>query len=278
MLKNYKLWIASLVGLSLIVSLPGCSNRGVASGNDSTSVNMSLKIASPGMVDAINQFRVIVTADDIDPAIEVRLELDGRYLHGEVMVPPGEGRTFTVEASDVDGAVLYRGDTTLNVSSAEIVELTIDLFPVISLVRISPRYLEVPANSDFFVDVRAFNVSELYGISFRLHWQGSVIYPDSARSLLPLGRDQLWLEFIDTNQQFYEIGISSFDQINPIVDANGDADLVRIFFSAFSPEPLAFSASLLMEVTQMTKLPDNIIPLDSVKVDGSVVVVEFPVL
>ena len=92
-----------------------------------------------------------------------------------------------------------------------------------------------------------------------------------------LGREQLWVDRLDTFQQFYEIGISSADQVTNLVDANGDADLVRVYFTSFSPEPLAFSASLLMEVTLMTRLPDSNIPLDSVKVDGSTVIV-LPVL
>jgi hypothetical protein len=276
MTKNYRLWFALLFSILLTSALPGCSNRGVESDNNSASVNMNLKIASPGMVDAISQFQVIVTADDINPAIEVRLLLVGRYLYGVVLIPPGKNRTITVEARDYEGSLLYQGDTTLSLTTNEVVQLTIGLYPVISLVRISPRYLEVPLYSDFFVDVRAFNVEELYGITFRLHWQGSVVYPDSAKSLLPPGRELIWVDRIESNLQYYEISISNTDQTNPIVDVNGDADLARVYFSTVFPESIEVGASLMIEVMEMTRLPDATIPLDSVKVDGSTVIVGLP--
>lgn len=278
-MKHYKLWSTALIGLLLVFAWLGCSNKGVETGDNAATVNMNLKITSPGMIEAVDQFQVIVTADDIDPPIVALLELDGRYLEGEVMVPAGANRTITVEASDWDlSVVLYRGDTTINIAGQEGIELTIGLYPVISLIRISPRYLEVPASSQFFVDVKAFNVNELYGITFRLHWQGSVVFPDSAKSLLPLGREQLWVERLDTFLQFYEIGISSADQVTPLVDANGDASLVRFYFTSFTPEIMAPPASLSVDVMEMTRLPDGNIPLDSVKVDGSMVIVGLPPL
>jgi len=278
MLKNTGIRILALLGLLLVGSWFGCSDRGVNNDDAAVAVNMTLKVASPGMVDAISQFRVTVTASDIDPPIDSPLALVGRYLEGVILVPPGNDRVFTVEARDIEGEILYSGDTTVAVVSAEPVVLTINLYPMVSLVRVSPRYLEVPANSDFAVDVRAFNVRELYGLTFHLHWNGTVIYPDSARSLLPVGAAVLFFDRIDPTLRYYDITISNSDQLTPIVDTNGDADLVRVFFSAFSPEPAAYLASLSMEVMEMTRLPQDTIPLDSVKADGSTIVVLFPAL
>jgi hypothetical protein len=255
-MRNCKLWSTALIGLSLIFAWLGCSNKGVETDNNAASVSMNLKITSPDMIDAIDQFRVIVTAGDIDPPIVAPLLLIGQYLEGIVLVPSGEGRVFTVEASDVDGVLLYQGVDTVNIVAQQVVELTIGLKPVISLVRVSPRYLEVPASSQFFVDVTAFNVSELYGITFRLHWQGSVVFPDSAKSLLPQGREILWIERLDTFQQFYEIGLSSADQVTLLVDASGDADLVRFL----TMMEIRLSHAITAELMVTTSLSSTVSP------------------
>jgi len=280
MQKNHILRFGLLLGILLVTTWIGCSERGTRSDNAATSVNMSLKVASPDMVDAISQFMVTVTGEDIDPPIEAPLILTGRYLEGVVLVPPGDDRNFKVEASDIEGAVLYAGDTTVSVFAGEPLVLNINLYPVISLVRVSPRYQQVSPNSDFFVDVKAFNVPELYGITFRLHWTQieSIVYPDSAGPLTPVGTDVLFTDRINPTLLYYEISLSNTDQLTPLVDANGDAELVRVYFRSFTPELLGSAAGLSVEVMQMTRLPADTIPLDSVKYDGSTVVVAGPAL
>ncbi len=272
---------ALLLGLAFVLMTLGCSGKTLNEADNTTSVSMNFKVASPGMIDAVSQFRVIVTAEDIDPPIQSPLVLTGRYLEGIVLVPPGDGRTFTVEASDVEGMVLYRGDTTVSISPGVVTELTINLYPEVSLIRVSPRYLEVPADAVFSVDIRAFNVRELYGASFHLHWQGGIIYPDSAHPLTPLGTDIAWVDRIEPVLGYYSIGVSQTDQMTPIVDANGDGDLARVFFTSFTPDLGIQLAALSVEVTGLTAIyADSIgsMPIESVSVDGSTIVVGTPEL
>lgn len=273
--------LALLLGLAFVLTTLGCSDKTFNEADNTTSVSMSFKVTSPGMIDAVSQFRVIVTAEDIDPPIQSPLVMTGRYLEGIVLVPPGDGRTFTVEASDVEGMVLYRGDTTLSITPGVVTELTINLYPQVSLIRVSPRYLEVPADAVFSVDIRAFNVHNLYGLACHLHWQGAVIYPDSAHPLTPLGTDILWVDRIDPNLHYYAIGVTQSDRVSLLVDSNGDGDLARVFFSSFSPDFPPEAAGLSVEITELTAVyADSVgsMPNDTVSVDGSTIVVGTPEL
>lgn len=273
--------LALLLGLAFVLTTLGCSDKTFNEADNTTSVSMSFKVTSPGMIDAVSQFRVIVTAEDIDPPIQSPLVMTGRYLEGIVLVPPGDGRTFTVEASDVEGMVLYRGDTTLSITPGVVTELTINLYPQVSLIRVSPRYLEVPADAVFSVDIRAFNVHNLYGLACHLHWQGAVIYPDSAHPLTPLGTDILWVDRIDPNLHYYAIGVTQSDRVSLLVDSNGDGDLARVFFSSFSPDFPPEAAGLSVEITELTAVyADSVgsMPNNTVSVDGSTIVVGTPEL
>ncbi|MDH3889898.1 MAG: hypothetical protein OEV49_02340 [candidate division Zixibacteria bacterium] len=277
MLKPPVLKAVRLIALvALVLSASGCSEKGLNNHDSNTSVGMSLKITSPGLIDEVSAFRVIVTADDIDPPIESPLTMTGRYLEGSVEVPPGPARTFTVEAENVVGVVLYRGDTTVNIDPDSEVELMISLFPQVSLTRVSPRYLEVLPNSQFGVDVRVFNIPDLYGIAFRLHWQGTIVYPDSAASLLPLGVDPIFVDRIEPNLGYYAISVTQTAQGVPIVDATGHADIARVYFTGFTPDVAADTASLTVEVTGLTDALGGEIPIGDVSIDGSTVVVGTP--
>lgn len=274
MMKRSILSVTQLIALSALVLLAsGCSEKSLNGGADTTSVGMSLKINSPGLIDEVSAFRVIVTADDFETPIDSPLTLIGRYLEGRVSVPPGPNRTFTVKASNVVGVVLYLGDTTVSIDPDSEVELLINLFPQVSLTRVSPRYLEVAANSQFSVDVRVFNVQNLYGIAFRLHWQGTIVYPDSAAPLLPVGVDPIFVDRIEPSFGYYAIAVTQTSPGVPIVDAAGDADIARVYFTSFSPELVSDTASLAVEVTGLTDTFGNEMPIGDVSIDGSMVVV-----
>lgn len=272
---------ALLLGLALVLTTLGCSDKTLNGANNTTSVSMSFKVTSPGMIDAVSQFRVIVTALDIDSPIDSPLTLNGRYLEGIVEVPAGPDRLFTVTASDVEGVVLYQGDTTVTIDDNADVELLINLYPQVSLIRVSPRYLEVPADAVFSVDIRAFNVRNLYGVAYHLHWQGAVIYPDSAHPLTPLGTDILWVDRIEPVLHYYAIGVTQSDRVSLLVDSNGDGDLARVFFTSFSPDFPPEAAGLSVEITELTAVyADSVgsMPIDSVSVDGSTILVGTPEL
>jgi hypothetical protein len=280
MMKRSILKVTQLIALSALVLLvSACSEKGLNGGDSTTSVSMSFKVTSPGMIDLVSQFRVIVTADDFETPIESPLTLNGRYLEGIVEVPAGPDRLFTVMANDVEGKVLYQGDTTLTIDGNADVELLINLYPQVSLIRVSPRYLEVPAGAVFSVDIRVFNVRDLYGASFRLYWQGAIIRPDSAVPLAPPGTDWIFFDQIDRALSFYAFTISQTDQISPIVDSTGDADLARVFFSSFTPDIAPQTASLSVKITELKVIyADSIgsMPIDGVSVDGSRIVVGSP--
>ncbi|MFQ6008212.1 MAG: hypothetical protein ACE5K8_04595, partial [Candidatus Zixiibacteriota bacterium] len=169
------------LAVSLIaLFIGGCSQKSVNYDNTPT-VLLSMKVTEPGLLQFVDEFRLIVTGPDMD-RIETSLEYIDGFLEGEVQVPAGNNRIFTALALDAASQVIiYRGEDTIDIAADAVVNLTINLYPQVDLIKLSPRFRSVDANSIFTEDVKVFNIDSLYGISFRIHFDsGGVALPDSA--------------------------------------------------------------------------------------------------
>jgi hypothetical protein len=137
-----------------------------------------MKVTEPALIESVTQFLLIVTGPGMD-SIQTELTLSGGHLEGEVDVPAGRKRKFEVQARDQSNRLIYRGSTVVDVEPGQSIELTINLYPVVPLVKLSPRFQEVDPNSPCTVDVKVFRIRDLYGVSFRIHYDGLLVYPDS---------------------------------------------------------------------------------------------------
>jgi len=266
-----------------ILILSGCSQKGV---NDDAapSIALHMKVTEPALIEQVSQFWLIVTGPGMD-SIQTELTLSGGHLEGEVDVPAGRKRKFEVQARDQSNRLIYRGSTTVDVVPGETIDLTINLYPVVPLVKLSPRFQEVEANSLCSVDVKVFRIRDLYGISFRIHYDGLLVYPDSAVLASDLDPNLIFFEIIDSIPQVYAITVSQIDQSTPIVDRDGNASLARVFFT--TDREVSGLAQLTVEGTGLTRInstptADSIFIADSIFTDGSLIevgcdsVVTFP--
>ncbi len=265
-----------------ILILSGCSQKGI---NDDAapSIALHMKVTEPAFIELVSQFWLIVTGPGMD-SIQTELTLSGGHLEGEVDVPAGRKRKFEVQARqarDQSNQLIYRGSTTIDVEPGETIELTINLYPVVPLVKLSPRFQEVDPGSPCSVDVKVFRIRDLYGISFKIHYDGLLVYPDSAVLANDLDPNVIMLPpQNDPDSYFYATGITQTDQESPIVDENGYATLARVFFT--SNREVSGTAQLTIEVTGLTIIIDTTVPVDGIFTDGSLIevgcdsVVTFP--
>jgi len=227
------------------------------------------------MINKLSQFQVSVTAADMDTTITAALELTGRYVEGAITVPAGENRRFLAQALDDTGRVIYEGSTTADIRPNTTTELTIILDPAVPLVKLSPRHAEVAPYSTFAIDVEAYNIDSLYNISFRVHWDNSLVYPDSASRGSGLAAGVQFVPFqIDNDSNYFPIAVTETDRQTPIVDQDGNVVLATVYFTASYPEAGPASTSLTVEVTDAYKPPpptDEAERITDIETDGSVI-------
>jgi hypothetical protein len=262
---------AALVCLSF-----SCTQRSVSSHSE-PSVSLSMVLTEPGLMQFVDQFRLIVTARDME-RIETSLTYRDGFLEGEVQVPSGNDRTFTALALDVArGDTIYRGETTLDVISGETITLTINMYPQVPLIKLSPRFQKVAAYSHFTADVKVYMIDSLYGISFRILFDNTgVVLPDSA---VAANTNVLFVDTLDSGTGYYAFGVTQVDSTTPLVDAEGDATLARIYFQSLQPELDIDTAELQIQVTGLTKIVNSVpvdVPFDDVYTDQAKIEVSIP--
>ena len=253
-----------------ILILSGCSQKAV-NDNAAPSIALHMKVTEPALIESVSQFLLIVSGPGMETDT-TELTLNGRYLKGEVEVPAGRDRRFVVEALDETGRVIYRGSTTVDVEPGETIDLTINLYPVVPLVKLSPRFLQVPADTTFALDVKVFNIDSLYSIAFRVYFPSYLLGVDSAILGRNLDPNLFLFDTTGLDTGFY--AITPFGSAPPIVDQNGNATLATIFFSTFYPETDADTAKLTIKPTALLKPNGDSIFVDSVFIDSSLIEVQ----
>jgi len=253
-----------------ILILSGCSQKGI---NDDAapSIALHMKVTEPALIEQVSQFWLIVTGPGMD-TVRTELTLSGGHLEGEVDVPAGRKRKFEVQARDQSNRLIYRGSTTVDVEPGETIDLTINLYPVVPLIKLSPRFLQVPADTTFALDVKVFNIDSLYSIAFRVYFPGDLLAADSAILGRNLDPSLYFFDLTDLITGFY--AITPLGSAPPIVDQNGNATLATIFFRSLYPEMGTDTALLTIEPMLLWKPGGDYIPLDSVYTDGSAIVVQ----
>lgn len=175
LIRNMFPWLAAL---TLVIALgSGCTDK--PTGNDLTSggnIDLRARVTSSAGVEQVNLFVLTVSARDMDTVIDTLLFEDGEIV-GEIEVPVGTQRKFVLEAWDqpaVGGppVLIYRGVTITDVLPGQIVHLVINMEPVVPMVRLSPRFVEMESGSVFTVDIEADNIPGLAGAIVFLDFAG----------------------------------------------------------------------------------------------------------
>lgn len=157
--------------------------------------------AASGLEQLVEEVLLRVYAEDMDVDSVHRIRVVEGRVSRTIEVPPGPDRIFEMSAVDADGRVLYFGADTVSISQALDVEVNIVMMPVILLMRMSPRYQDVPVGAQCTVDIHIFNVDSLYGAAFKLVYNPSEIRIDDFEEggFLGTGAGVLFESFVETD-------------------------------------------------------------------------------
>ena len=273
MIKPSSRLLATGLVLALVatVVLSGCSERSTDSRSGGSPVALSLNLTSSEMAHLVSEFRVIVTGPNIVDSIVRPLVWSGPYVEGDITVPSGRSRRFVVEAMDSVGTVIYRGQQVADLPPGAVVPLIVNLYPVVSLVRTLPRELTVASDIVFALPVRVYNIDSLYGVSMRIMWDNAVVQADSAHLSLAIAGmgDVILFDRLNADSNYYAVSVTPTDQTTPIVNGEGDADLVTVFFSTVAPTDNNGSARITLDVTGLSKPSGDSIPTGTVVEEGT---------
>ena len=98
-------------------------------------------------------------------------------------MPAGPARLFHIDCLDEGGRVLYSGETLADVVDGSEFILNVDLYPRVSMIKVSPAYVETMQGDLLAMKIRGYMLQDLSGIYVRLYnWRSegsSYIYFDS---------------------------------------------------------------------------------------------------
>ncbi len=227
--------IGPWVLLFAAVFFTGCAEKIINGTSGINRAQVSFKIASPLASTLVGLVRLTVTGPGIlKPIVDTLDYVDG-YLVGQADIPSGRDRQFILEVQEsttitAEGLILYRGATTVDILPNATANIFISLYPVVPMVRLTPRFLPVVLRSDFALGLKVYNLDSLSSITTRLHYQHYEFRVDSViiDKSLPLNT-VFWVQ-IDSLSN-YLIHIGSLPNLNaPIVDNHGYSNLATIYF------------------------------------------------
>ncbi|HUU46888.1 MAG TPA: cohesin domain-containing protein [Acidobacteriota bacterium] len=168
--------LSALVVAALVAAGCGLSDRSTAPAAPAA-LRLALSFGEEGAATSIDSVDLVIRHPEGDSTVEV-LRLDKGTVRDTVFIEPGDSLTFVLRAFGADGRLLYIGSAgPMNVPSGAPVRVEILLEPAILMLRPGPMYQESRLGSSgtvtVYVDVH--KVDSLFGASFRLTWDPSIL-------------------------------------------------------------------------------------------------------
>lgn len=268
-IRNHQRVVIALgVLFALTLGTMGCAEKITGPGESSqVAVTLDLK-AGPAV-----SFRLTVSAADID-TIQTLMAFDGSSLTSVVNVPMGASRHFVVEGLDLEGDVLYRGETTTDLVAIQPLVLEIDMPPVVPMIYLNPHFLSVEVGSEFVISVCANDLVGLRDLGFGFSLQGfrktdklfATAIIDTVILDPSLEGSGITLQASQEGQS--DVFVSLFTEGGTIVDEEGDACLVNIFCSTqdtWQDEPVSLIPQMFLENFGGVEIPGEDIYLDTAR-------------
>ncbi|MBU8933453.1 MAG: hypothetical protein KOO62_05545 [candidate division Zixibacteria bacterium] len=278
--SKVKLLILCVSVLSMLCAagfLLSCSDNPVDSITRDNQLAMNLSIASsPELMEMVNNFVVHVSGDGFE-TFSQSLDIEDGYVRGTInSVPAGDAITFTVQA--LDGSLLiYEGTDTIPVQPDTVNNVNVVLIPVVSMVKLSPRYLEVGTNQESSFELKVYGIRNLSQLSFRLHWDFPALIRFSTEVSGILSNRVLVFDTLGgavAPPYYYACAFLNTEQANRIVDANGNATLGTVSFTSPTPEILPVTMVITMDSLAMYDTAGDPIVVDTIYGDQATVVVD----
>jgi hypothetical protein len=256
-----------------------CSER-ITPAQVETSAHIQVDLHRPSGV--MNQaielaFLLVVSESETgDTLAAEELEFIGGYVRGTVdSLPSTEPLNFVLNAIEIPGLkVIYSGSALgVILASGQVTEVNISMSPVVPMIRINPRFVGRIDADSFSVDVKAFNIEALYGLSFRLELESPLEYIRlEPSSTLPTEQIIFFSEpYGDSNGvSIWGVAVSQTDNTTPIVDESGDATLATLWLRLLEPS-VTDSAYISLFPTDASCVPPVELSVDTVYTDDCLV-------
>ncbi|MFQ5453822.1 MAG: hypothetical protein ACE5D6_06510, partial [Candidatus Zixiibacteriota bacterium] len=260
--------------LILFLIIYGCTKKIIGDdGDNNIPIVMNAKLSSSELSSFISSFQLTVSAPDIDTIFEP-LTLNGSVIEGQVSVQEGLDRKFVLEAID-SSVVIYRGDTTVDIFAGDEPKLDINMYPEVSLIRLSSRYLEISNDSLLKLNIRVFNLNLLHSLSVKVHYDSSIVRADSAFLSSNLNSNIIdFAALLNEDSAFYNLHIEHKNQSGLIVNDSGDADVATVFFS-WPDTNIGRSTSINVEPLELTDAAGNQLDTNTIYTDSSLIDIVF---
>lgn len=173
-LKIFRVAVSAVVAAATLV-LVSCTTGESPTGQSSQLViNSSLK--QLGLGNNVATVRLVVEGESISETFTNEVGFEDGVVTFEVEVPTGEELTFTMTAIDIEGTALFEGSEVATVEFGAVATVDIFMEPVVPMIRVTPRFVQVGGTQEVGqVDVNIHNVDNLFGVSFRIEFDSSVV-------------------------------------------------------------------------------------------------------
>lgn len=229
---NLFLLFKLILALSLMLGIfSTCSRKSfITNPSDQASpLLLKLNFVETALLDLIQSVRLTVSSEG-DTLIEKHLDLKDGAISDTIQVQAGENRVFTLEALDSFDLAIYRGVDTADVTGGDTTWVEINLYPVVFLLKLDPVYQEVYNDSLFNVDVKLYNVEDLFGISFRVEFDPAVLLCTDVEfgDFLGPSESTIFFSKVDSVKGYVAIGYSRIQ--GSVSGVSGNGRLATLYF------------------------------------------------
>jgi hypothetical protein len=253
--------------------LVGCSEKVVKNRIDGeTQICISTDLADIGAGQQVDRFILTISARDMN-TIRIKLDIVRGYLVATVKVPVGPQRRFIVEACDINGTVIYRGETVADVEADRETVIEINLFPVVPLIKLSPLYPSVPEDFYFGLSLKVYNIANLNTMEFQFDHDQTHLANVSGQLDNSLA-DIATIAILDLSPPGFRV--SAIEPTGSLVDDSGYATVATIFYQSDSIINEVDTADCFVLPLSFTDPAGNQIPIPDVVVESSHVEIYKP--
>ena len=198
-------------------------------------VSMEINFKPTGLTSLIVEAELrIVYLNDLDTLFEEPVISEGMIVD-TLSLRPGENVEFRLSASSGTGQPLYVGYDTVDVVSGATVMSTINMEPIVSMLRSSPLYQEISlaGEEQASIGVDIYNVSELFGAAFRIQFDADVLEFAGATAGDFLGNETLF--FAASEDDYVAVTITmTQNELRDRKGASGSGRLATVLFNGLA--------------------------------------------
>ena len=258
----------------ILIALIGCSEKIVNENNQgNVAISLSTKISGAELSEMADVFLLSVEAEDISVPIVIPLTLEDSILVGQIIVPVGLNRHFIISAYDLTPTLIYQGDDYADVVADSTVTVSIDLHPVVPMMKVLPRVNSVIMGESFVVDIYLYNAPDVKSASFDFGFLTNDNLVNLFEARLGDGLPADARISYEGTSGLVTIWIDLANLSGNLVDSAGNAHLTRLYFNSHSDTIRDFdTASLVITPIELNRGNSDVIdlfPLDSLYLENT---------